>query len=260
MSKPAGASQTKAYGRRAGRCGTLPIPRRWPGWPSIGRSRAHRCSVSRRHCAAGARCARAFTPTSAATDSTNRGTASFSTTGSNEVDASLLLIPIVGFLPAGDARVHGTLAAIQRDLVSDDLVARYRTNPEIDALPPGEAKFLPCSFRLVDNLSLLGRRREAATLFSRLLPVRNDVGLLAEEYDPVARRQLGNFPRALTHVALINTARNLSRRGGPSEHRSRGMRDAPPGRSKHDLEAAPSTVGNGQKKRRAQEAPALMFR
>src|SRR5215831_2949958 len=168
--------------------------------------------------------------------------------GSNEVDASLLLIPIVGFLPAGDARVRGTLTAIQRDLVSDGLVARYRTSPEIDALPPGEAKFLPCSFWLADNLSLSGRRREAAALFSRLLAVRNDVGLLAEEYDPVARRQLGNFPQALTHVALINTARNLSRRGGPSEHRSRGMRDAPPGHSKHDLDAAPSPVGDGQKK------------
>ena len=149
--------------------------------------------------------------------------------GSKEVDASLLLIPIVGFLPPTDPRVRGTLSAIERDLMSDGLMARYRTTPDLDALPPGEGRFLPCSFWLADNLSLAGQRRQAATLFSRLLALRNDVGLLAEEYDPTARRQLGNFPQALTHVALINTARNLSRRGGPSEHRSGRMRDAPPG-------------------------------
>jgi GH15 family glucan-1,4-alpha-glucosidase len=149
--------------------------------------------------------------------------------GSREVDASLLLIPIVGFLPPTDARVRATLAAIERELVVDGLVASYPTARHLDALPPGEGVFLPCSFWLADNLSLAGRRAEAETLFARLLTLRNDVGLLAEEYDPTARRQLGNFPQALTHVALINTARNLSRRGGPSEHRSRGMRDVPPG-------------------------------
>jgi GH15 family glucan-1,4-alpha-glucosidase len=148
--------------------------------------------------------------------------------GSRTVDAGLLLLPIVGFLPADDSRVRGTLAAVRRDLVVDGLVARYRNQPDVDALPPGEGLFLPCSFWLADNLSLAGRRAEAERLFKRLLGLRNDVGLLAEEYEPIARRQLGNFPQALTHVALIITARNLSRRGGPSEHRSRGMRDSPP--------------------------------
>jgi GH15 family glucan-1,4-alpha-glucosidase len=149
--------------------------------------------------------------------------------GSHEVDASLLLMPLVGFLPPADVRVRNTLAAIERDLVADGLVARYRTRSNVDGLPPGEGVFLPCSFWLADALSLAGRQAEAVALFSRLLGLCNDVGLLAEEYDPIRRRQLGNFPQALTHVAIINTARNLSRGGGPSEHRSRGMRDAPPG-------------------------------
>jgi len=140
----------------------------------------------------------------------------------------LLLIPLVGFLPAKDPRVRGTLAAIQQDLLVDGLVARYRTAQEVDGLPPGEGLFLPCSFWLADNLSLVGRSAEAEALFERLLGLRNDVGLLAEEYDPSARRQLGNFPQALSHVAVVNTARNLSRGGGPSEHRSRGMKDTPP--------------------------------
>jgi len=148
--------------------------------------------------------------------------------GAKEVDASLLLIPLVGFLPAKDPRVRGTLAAIQQDLLVDGLVARYRTAQEVDGLPPGEGLFLPCSFWLADNLSLVGRSAEAEALFERLLGLRNDVGLLAEEYDPSARRQLGNFPQALSHVAVVNTARNLSRGGGPSEHRSRGMKDTPP--------------------------------
>jgi GH15 family glucan-1,4-alpha-glucosidase len=133
--------------------------------------------------------------------------------GSHEVDASLLLIPLVGFLPATDARVRGTLAAVQKDLTVDGLVARYRTASQVDALPPGEGLFLACSFWLVDNLALVGRRREAEALFARLLGVFNDVGLVAEQYDPIAKRQLGNFPQALTHVAVVNTARNLSRRG-----------------------------------------------
>jgi GH15 family glucan-1,4-alpha-glucosidase len=149
--------------------------------------------------------------------------------GSREVDASLLLLPIVGFLPADDPRVRGTLAAIRRDLVVDGLVVRYRNRPDVDGLPAGEGVFLPCSFWLADNLSLAGRRAEAERLFKRLLTLSNDVGLFSEEYDPASRRQLGNFPQALTHVALIITARNLSKRGGPSEHRSRGMRNAPPG-------------------------------
>jgi GH15 family glucan-1,4-alpha-glucosidase len=149
--------------------------------------------------------------------------------GASEVDANLLLIPLVGFLPPTDARVRGTLAAVQRDLMRDGLVCRYRAAPSVDGLPAGEGVFLPCTFWLADNLALAGRRRAAETLFERLLALRNDVGLLAEEYDPRAKRQLGNFPQALTHVALVNTARNLSRGGGPSEHRSRRTGATPPG-------------------------------
>ena len=148
--------------------------------------------------------------------------------GASEVDASLLLIPLVGFLPCDDPRVRGTLAAVRKDLTVNGLIARYRTATGVDALPPGEGQFLACSFWLVDNLSLMGRKREAETLFKRLLALSNDVGLLAEMYDPVARRQLGNFPQALTHVALINTARNLSRGGGPGEHRSNVTRPFAP--------------------------------
>ncbi len=149
--------------------------------------------------------------------------------GATDVDASLLLIPLVGFLPPTDPKVRGTLAAIQRDLGASGFVARYRTAPELDRLPAGEGTFLPCSFWLADNLALAGRRAEAERVFKRLLALRNDVGLLAEEYDPREKRQLGNFPQALTHVALINTARNLSRSGGPSEHRSRRTKERPPG-------------------------------
>ena len=139
--------------------------------------------------------------------------------GSKLLDASLLMIPLVGFLPATDPRMLGTVAAIQGHLTSDGLVARYQTTPELDGLPPGEGAFLPCTFWLADNLALQGRQGEARALFQRLLDVRNDVGLLSEEYDPGARRLLGNFPQAFSHVGLINTARNLSRRGGPAEHR-----------------------------------------
>jgi GH15 family glucan-1,4-alpha-glucosidase len=139
--------------------------------------------------------------------------------GSKLLDASLLMIPLVGFLPATDPRMLGTVAAIQKHLTSDGLVARYQTTPELDGLPPGEGAFLPCTFWLADNLALQGRQGEARALFQRLLDIRNDVGLLSEEYDPGARRLLGNFPQAFSHVGLINTARNLSRRGGPAEHR-----------------------------------------
>jgi GH15 family glucan-1,4-alpha-glucosidase len=124
--------------------------------------------------------------------------------------------------------VRSTVEAIERELTFDGFVARYLTAKRIDGLPAREGVFLPCSFWLADNLALQGRNAEAEALFERLLALRNDVGLLAEEYDPRARRQLGNFPQALTHVALINTARNLSHRGGPGEHRSGGMAEAPP--------------------------------
>jgi GH15 family glucan-1,4-alpha-glucosidase len=137
------------------------------------------------------------------------------------LDASLLMIPLVGFLPASDPRVRGTVEAIERDLMRDGFVDRYRTQPHVDGLPPGEGTFLPCSFWMVDNLALLGRRDEALQLFERLLAVRNDLGLLAEEYDPHAKRLVGNFPQAFSHVGLVNTARNLTAHGGPAEHRLR---------------------------------------
>ena len=129
---------------------------------------------------------------------------------SAHLDASLLLIPQVGFLPPDDSRVRGTIAAIERNLVVEGLVLRYSTATDVDALPAGEGAFLPCSFWLADGYVLTGRRNEGEALFERLLRLSNDVGLLAEEYDPRARRMLGNFPQALTHMALVNTARILS--------------------------------------------------
>ena len=140
--------------------------------------------------------------------------------GSRELDASLLLIPITGFLPSSDPRVKGTVEAIQRELTVDGLVMRYRTHESLDGLPPGEGVFLACSFWLADNLVLQGRRDEARAIFERLLSLRNDVGLLAEEYEPTARRFLGNFPQAFSHVALINTAMNLAERAKPAEQRA----------------------------------------
>ena len=140
--------------------------------------------------------------------------------GAKALDASLLLIPLVGFLPPDDARVRGTLAAIERKLVWNGLVLRYDTGEGTDGLPPGEGAFLACSFWLADNYVMLGRYDEARALFDRLLALRNDVGLLAEEYDPYNRRQLGNFPQAFSHLALINTAHNLVSLAGPAHQRS----------------------------------------
>ena len=130
--------------------------------------------------------------------------------GSPHLDASLLLIPQVGFLPPDDPRVRGTVDAIERELVVDGCVLRYSTETGVDALPPGEGTFLPCSFWLADSLVLTGRREEGEALFQRLLASSNDVGLLSEEYDPRGQRMLGNFPQALTHMALIHTARLLT--------------------------------------------------
>ena len=130
--------------------------------------------------------------------------------GSQELDASLLLIPLVGFLPASDPRVRGTVAAVERALLQDGFLLRYRTHEAgVDGLPPGEGVFLPCSFWLVDCYELTGRHKEAHALFERLVALANDVGLLAEEYDPVAERMLGNFPQAFTHLALVNSAFNV---------------------------------------------------
>jgi GH15 family glucan-1,4-alpha-glucosidase len=141
--------------------------------------------------------------------------------GGKDLDSSLLMIPLVGFLPASDSRVRGTVQAIERDLMRNGLVARYSTKPELDGLPAGEGVFLACSFWLADNFALLGRQDDAVRLFERLLELRNDVGLLSEEYDPSKRRLVGNFPQAFSHVSLINTATNLSRYTGPAEDRQR---------------------------------------
>ena len=149
--------------------------------------------------------------------------------GSPLLDASLLLLPIVGFLPGTDPRVLGTLDAIQRELVVDGFVRRYptRARGNVDGLPGAEGAFLACSFWLVDALILADRRDEATALFERLLAVRNDVGLLSEEYDPRHGRLVGNFPQAFSHVALINSARNLAVEHGPAHQRSRRSADRP---------------------------------
>ncbi len=137
--------------------------------------------------------------------------------GSDRLDASLLLIPLVGFLPAKDERVLGTVEAIQRDLMRDGFVERYRAddeNVDVDGLPPGEGVFLPCSFWLVAVLARLGRVDEAVELYERLLSLRNDLGLLSEEYDPETQRLVGNFPQAFTHLTLVETAFSLRRKLG----------------------------------------------
>ena len=134
--------------------------------------------------------------------------------GSDRLDASLLLLPLVGFLPAKDERVVGTVDAIQRDLLRDGLVERYRAdteNVEVDGLPPGEGVFLPCSFWLVAVLAQQGRTEEAVELYERLLTLANDLGLIAEEYDTERSRLVGNFPQAFTHLALVETAFTLRR-------------------------------------------------
>jgi len=142
--------------------------------------------------------------------------------GSKELDASLLMIPLVGFLPPSDPRVRGTVEAIERELLVDDFVLRYKTQQKLDGLPPGEGAFLPCTFWFADNLNLLGRRDEAIEIFERLLSLRNDLGLLSEEYCPRQKRLVGNFPQAFSHVSLINTAHNLSSDQGPATHRPQG--------------------------------------
>jgi GH15 family glucan-1,4-alpha-glucosidase len=147
--------------------------------------------------------------------------------GSKSLDASLLLMPLVGFLPADDPRIRGTVAAIERRLLVDGLVMRYDSGERADGLPPGEGAFLACSFWLADNYVLQGRIGEARDLFVRLLSLCNDVGLLAEEYDPHDRRHLGNFPQAFSHVALVNTAFNLTDAAGPAKHRAHHREPVP---------------------------------
>jgi GH15 family glucan-1,4-alpha-glucosidase len=155
--------------------------------------------------------------------------------GGNTLDASLLLLPLVGFLPPEDPRIRSTVDAIGRDLMVDGLIRRYRTSETQDGLTGGEGLFLACSFWYVDNLVLQERHQEARAMFDRLLALANDVGLLAEEYDPNGHRQLGNFPQAFSHLALINTALNLDTHAGPAAQRSQGGGEPgdgePPGES-----------------------------
>jgi len=140
--------------------------------------------------------------------------------GTKQLDASLLLLPAVGFLPAEDPRIRGTVEAIEARLMLDGLVLRYDTAASDDGLPPGEGVFLACSFWLVDAYLMLGRHDDAQRLFERLLSLRNDVGLLSEQYDPRARRLVGNFPQAFSHLALLNSASNLGHYRKPAEQRS----------------------------------------
>src|SRR5690606_18280396 len=132
--------------------------------------------------------------------------------GSESLDAALLLIPKVGFLTYDDPRVVGTVDAVQRELSEEGFLLRYRTEYGVDGLPGHEGAFLLCSFWLADALHGIGRRGEARDLFERLLGLRNDLGLLSEEHDPVTGRHLGNTPQALSHLGLVNTARHLSQR------------------------------------------------
>ena len=140
--------------------------------------------------------------------------------GSQQLDACLLLLPAVGFIRADDARFLGTLDAIERRLLKGGFVLRYDTAHTDDGLPAGEGAFLACSFWLVDAYVMVGRKDQARKLFERLLALRNDVGLLAEEYDPVACRLTGNFPQAFSHVALIGSAYNLFHADKPAEQRA----------------------------------------
>ena len=140
--------------------------------------------------------------------------------GSREFDASLLLLPTMGFLPASDVRIKGTIAAIEQHLLVDGFVLRYNTVRTEDGLPPGEGAFLACTFWLADAYVLLGRMDDAHRLFENVLAISNDVGLLAEEYDPRLRRMIGNFPQAFSHVALMNTAHNLAHATKPAAQRA----------------------------------------
>jgi GH15 family glucan-1,4-alpha-glucosidase len=140
--------------------------------------------------------------------------------GSVQLDASVLLLPLVGFLPPSDQRVRTTVGAIERHLTEDGFVRRYDPRRAEDGVPGDEGAFLACSFWLVDNLVLLGRRRAARRLFKQLLALRNDLGLLSEEYDPREKRLVGNFPQAFSHITLINSATNLAHAAKPLRQRS----------------------------------------
>jgi GH15 family glucan-1,4-alpha-glucosidase len=156
--------------------------------------------------------------------------------GSKLLDAAVLMIPLVGFLPPDDERVVSTVETIQRELVEDGFVRRYEESAdaaEVDGLPPGEGAFLPCTFWLADNLALMGRIDEAREIFDRLLGIRTELGLLSEEYDPGLGRLVGNFPQAFSHVGLVNSAFNLSRavKGAGRAAGSGAVRGLPFGRT-----------------------------
>jgi GH15 family glucan-1,4-alpha-glucosidase len=157
--------------------------------------------------------------------------------GSKDLDASLLLLPMVGFLAPEDPRVRGTVDAIERKLLVNGLVMRYDTTKSEDGLPSDEGVFLACSFWLVDAYVLLGRKDDARRLFERLLTICNDVGLLSEEYDPRTSRLLGNFPQALSHIALINSAFNLNEAAKPAKQRSNRPVDDSKTRALDDVRA-----------------------
>jgi GH15 family glucan-1,4-alpha-glucosidase len=142
--------------------------------------------------------------------------------GSTQLDAALLMIPLVGFLPPDDPRVRSTVELIERELMVDGYVMRYLpdASAEVDGLPPGEGAFLPCTFWLADCLHLIGREADARKIFKRLLDIRTPLGLISEEYDTGEKRLIGNFPQAFSHISLVNTARNLSARIGPADERS----------------------------------------
>jgi GH15 family glucan-1,4-alpha-glucosidase len=148
--------------------------------------------------------------------------------GSKHLDASLLVLPLVGFLPPDDERIVGTVAAVEKELYRDGFVYRYLVDG-VDGLPPGEGAFLPCTCWLADNFALQGRMDEARELFERLLSLRNDLGLLAEEWDPKTRRQLGNFPQAFTHVTLVGTAFSLDRAHNARPDQRSGQRSGQAG-------------------------------
>jgi GH15 family glucan-1,4-alpha-glucosidase len=147
--------------------------------------------------------------------------------GSKQLDSSLLLMPCVGFLPVSDPRVVGTITAIEHRLLRDGFVMRYDTEQTDDGLPPGEGAFLACSFWLVDVYVLQGRVADAEGMFRRLIALRNDVGLLSEEYDLRLKRLVGNFPQAFSHMALVNTAYNLTRAEKPVEQRAQAEYQSP---------------------------------
>ncbi len=160
--------------------------------------------------------------------------------GSSQLDASLLLMPLVGFLPPSDRRVISTVEAIERELMPNGLVMRYNTTKVDDGLPPGEGVFLACSFWMVSSLNAIGRAKDARRLFERLLKLRNDVGLLAEQYDPHFKRQVGNFPQAFSHIALVNAAFDLDDgkdlRQRSHRHPGKGVHHARP-KSQDDVAA-----------------------